>query len=337
MQLVDEMLHGDMYALSRLITMTENETLNVSAVLRRISGRLGRAYYLGITGPPGAGKSSLVAKITAEIRQTGASVGIIACDPSSPLSGGAVLGDRIRMEPHFLDEGVFIRSMATRGNLGGLARKVDMVAKLLDAFGKDFIVLETVGVGQTETEIRSIADTTVLVLTPMSGDYIQAMKSGINEIANVFAINKMDMGEAGVMVENIASVLALRIKKGSWKPPILKTQAVDTIGIKELLSAVQNHRLFITESGAYERRRKENRRGEFHQILREKFVERFETCVKTNGCYGSYLLKAEKGQTDPYVACEEMLEDKGVWESIFSMLPKKSGIGKARKGGKGDV
>jgi LAO/AO transport system kinase len=241
------------------------------------------------------------------------------------------------MEPHFLDEGVFIRSMATRGNLGGLAKKVDMVAKLLDSFGKDFIILETVGVGQTEIEIRSIADTTVLVLTPMSGDYIQAMKSGINEIANVFAINKMDMGEAGVMAENIASVLALRIKKGSWKPPIIKTQAVDNIGVKELYAAVKGHRRFITENGAYARRREENRKQEFHQTLRDKFIERFETCVKANGCYGSYILKAEKGELDPCVACEKLLEDRDVWESIFSRLPKRVAKERARKGGTGRV
>jgi LAO/AO transport system kinase len=317
---IGQMLDGDAYALSRLITMVESDSLDVHGVLKRISDRLGNAYYVGITGPPGAGKSSLVAKLSETIRKTGATVGIIACDPSSPLSGGAVLGDRIRMERLFLDEGVYIRSMATRGNLGGLARKVDLVAKLLDSFGKDFIILETVGVGQTETEIRSIADTTLLVLTPMCGDYIQAMKSGINEIANIFAINKIDVGEAGVIAENIASVLAMRIKPGSWRPRVLKTQAVDDIGIEEVLEAIKEHRGFINETGLFQKKREENRKREFYQVLRDKFQKRFEEFIERDGCLGSYVEKTAKGQIDPYVACEAVIRNKDVWTALFSQL-----------------
>ncbi len=238
-EMIQNMLQGDFCALSRLITMVENEQIDIPELMKSIHERIGKAYYIGVTGAPGAGKSTLTARLTGAIRKQDFTIGVIACDPSSPYTGGAILGDRIRMGEHFLDDDIFIRSMSTRGNLGGLPQKVHAVVCLLDAFGKDFIILETVGVGQTELDIKGIADTNLLVLTPHAGDQIQAMKSGIMEIADVFVINKMDVGETSLIVEELKNVLHMRSKPGQWDPLIVKTQAVEGIGIDDVFDAVR--------------------------------------------------------------------------------------------------
>lgn len=320
MKLIQEMLQGDFYSLSRLITMVENDSVKLPEIMREIHSCSSDSYHIGITGPPGAGKSTLTGRLTSRLRAQGATVGIIACDPTSPLTGGALLGDRIRLESLFLDDGVFIRSMATRGKIGGLSRKIHAIARLLRSFGRDFIIIETVGVGQTEVDVSEIADTTILVLTPIVGDYIQAMKAGIMEIADIFVINKMDLGEANVIAEEIASVLAVRKKEGNWKPPIIKTQSIEGTGIEELYEAIKVHRLFMSKKGLDSKRRKQSRRQEFREIMKERVLERLGTSLGENEYFMAYLHKVESDEMNPYQACDEILADKKVWESLLYKL-----------------
>lgn len=318
--LVQDMLNGDFVALSRLITMVEDGSASSSDIMGDIYPHAGKAFCVGITGPPGAGKSTLTGKLIGLMRQKERTVGVIACDPSSPLTGGALLGDRIRLQNHFLDEKVFIRSIPTRGKIGGLSKKIHAIARLLDAFGKDIILIETVGVGQTEVDVRDIADTTVLVMTPIAGDYIQAMKAGVIEIADIFVINKMDLGEAAVVAEDIASVLALRKKPGDWKPPVLLAQSTDEIGITEILGAIEDHRQFMNTEGLAEKRREHRRKQEFREIMKERVLERLAKSLLENRQFNEYLRKVEKGEMNPYRACEEILAGNGVWEAIFAQL-----------------
>ncbi len=322
--LVEDMLKGSFVSLSRLITLVEDGSSGASDIMREIYPYSGEAYCVGITGPPGAGKSTLTGKLTGRIREKELSVGVIACDPSSPLSGGALLGDRIRLQNHFLDENVFIRSIPTRGKIGGLSRKVHAIARLLDAFGKNIILIETVGVGQTEVDIRDIADTTILVMTPIAGDYIQAMKAGVIEIADIFVVNKMDLGEAEVVAEDIESVLALRKKRGNWKPPVLLAQSTDDIGVEEILLTVEKHRNFLDEKGLAEKRRARRRKQEFREIMKEMVLEQLTKSVIENKQFIEYLEKVEKGKINPYRACEEILTGKGGWESLFARLQNPS-------------
>ncbi len=323
-KLVKDMLQGDFYALSRLMTMAEDNSDELPEIMQEIDRYSGNSYRIGITGPPGCGKSTLIGKLTTRIREQGATVGIIACDPSSPFSGGALLGDRIRLQSHFLDNGVFIRSMATRGKIGGLSRKIYVIARLLDSFGKDFVIIETVGVGQTEVDIYGIADTTILVLTPMVGDYIQAMKAGVMEIADIFIINKTDIGEADVIAEDIASVLARRRKPGDWKPFILKTQAKNDVGIKEIDEAIESHRKFLNETGLASQRREQSRKQEFLEIIKEKVLDQLTKLLGEKEHFEAYLRKIEKGEMNPYRACDGILGDKRIWEALFSKVSSHS-------------
>jgi LAO/AO transport system kinase len=246
--LVKRMLAGDRFALARLITLVENRHPDTALVMSLIHERCGRAYTIGITGPPGAGKSTLVDRLIGKLREQGHSVGIIAIDPSSPFSGGAVLGDRIRMQSHYLDEQVFIRSLSTRGSHGGLARATRNVARLLDAFGKDFIVVETVGVGQTELDVMRVADTTVVVLVPEAGDTVQTMKAGLLEIADTFVVNKADREGALRIKTELEMMLQLR-PAAEWKVPVLLTEATTGKGVTELLDVILRHREFWRTSG----------------------------------------------------------------------------------------
>ena len=307
------MLDGDRLALARLITRVENRTPEVPEIMRAVHARTGRAYVLGMTGPPGAGKSTLVDRLTTLLRTEGNSVGIIAVDPSSPFSGGAVLGDRIRMQTHTLDPDVFIRSMATRGSLGGLARATGDVIRLLDAFGFGWIIIETVGVGQTELDVIRQADTTVVALVPESGDSVQAMKAGLMEVADVFVVNKADRpGAHALMAELRFSVhlpytSSAASKDVDWEVPVLPTEGAHDVGIGELLAAVKRHRTALVEAGALETRRQTRRRAALEALLVEEFTAQVMARVRTDRELARTLEAVSEGGIDPYSAVAQIL------------------------------
>lgn len=305
--LVDRMLGGDTAALARLITRVEQGGAEVPEVMGYIQPRLGKAYSVGITGPPGAGKSTLVDRITAVWRRQGFTVGIVAADPTSPFSGGAVLGDRIRMQQHYLDRGVFIRSMATRGSHGGLPLSVGGVVKLLDAFGKDFILIETVGVGQTELDIMQNSDTVVVVLVPEAGDTVQTMKAGLLEIADIFVVNKADRPGADHLVNELRAMLQLRPGDELWQVPVLTTVAVNDVGIEELCQEIQRHREAMERSGRLDERRRERRKREFLDMVERRVAEEVLRLVESDGRLAKYLEMVEAGEIDPYSAADEVL------------------------------
>ena len=313
MDLVTRMLDGDRLALARLITRVENRADGVAAVMREINPRLGRAYVLGITGPPGAGKSTLVDRLTALLRAERAPVGIIAVDPSSPFTGGAVLGDRIRMQTHTLDPDVFIRSMATRGSLGGLARATGNVVKLMDAFGFPWVIVETVGVGQTELDIIKQVDTTVVTLVPESGDAVQTMKAGLMEVADVFAVNKADRQGAHQLMADLRFTVHLHYsstaspKDIEWEIPVLATQAVNDVGVAELLDHIKRHRAALEASGAFEKRRQARRRAELEALLVEELTAQVMERVHADEDLSRILEAVTGGTLDPYSGVAEIL------------------------------
>lgn len=306
MELVERMLAGDQLALARLVSLVENRSPFVPDIMRAIYPRLGHAYCVGVTGPPGAGKSTLVDRLTQLLRRQDATVGIIAVDPTSPFSGGAVLGDRIRMQQHYLDKGVFIRSMATRGSMGGLARATKDAIKLFDAFGKDYILVETVGVGQTELDIVEVADTTLVVLVPESGDTIQTMKAGLMEIADLFVVNKADREGADNMVAELRMMVRLSQRNSGWEVPVLATQAHNNIGIPELYQQIERHRGVLYQTAQFDRRRGEYRRYELLEIIEEHIKGRFSTAMRPGGPLAEYAQKVEAGELDPYTAAQEI-------------------------------
>jgi LAO/AO transport system kinase len=241
--LAERVIAGDPRAIARAISLIEDDSAAGADLVRELYPRTGRAYLIGVTGPPGAGKSTLVDRMTGELRKAGQTIGIVAVDPTSPFSGGAILGDRVRMAAHFGDEGVFIRSMATRGHLGGLARATSDVALVLDAAGKDVVIIETVGVGQDEVDIVRTADVSIVVLVPGTGDEVQALKAGIMEIADVFVVNKADRDGADRLAQSVAAMLSLQaFQPDDWRPPILKTEATTGAGVPEVIAAVDRFR-----------------------------------------------------------------------------------------------
>ena len=307
------MLEGDRLALARLITRVENRTAEVPDIMRAVHPRTGRAYVLGMTGPPGAGKSTLVDRLTTLLRTEGHAVGIIAVDPSSPFSGGAVLGDRIRMQTHTLDPDVFIRSMATRGSLGGLARATGDVIRLLDAFGFGWIIIETVGVGQTELDIIRQADTTVVALVPESGDSIQAMKAGLMEVADVFVVNKADRPGAHALMAELRFSVHLHYtsrvssKDVDWEVPVLAAEGAHDVGIGELLEAVKRHRIALEQASALETRRQARRRAELEALLVEEFTAQVMARVRADHELARTLQAVSEGGLDPYSAVAQIL------------------------------
>ena len=250
--LLDQMLSGDRLALSRLISQVEARSSNLVSIMTKVQERCGHAAKIGVTGPPGAGKSTLTDKLIGHFRKKGRKVGVLAIDPSSPFSGGAVLGDRIRMQEHAGDDGVFIRSLGSRGNHGGISRATREVVKLFDAFGMDEIIVETVGVGQTELDIMEIVDTTIVLVTPESGDAVQTLKAGILEIADVFAVNKCDRDGAPMMQAELKAMMELGGRNAGWTPPVLLVQANKGQGVTELLQAVDEHRAYLKQLGGPE-------------------------------------------------------------------------------------
>lgn len=269
--IAERLLRGDRRAVARAISQVENGTNSSSALLNKIFPFTGQAYRIGITGPPGAGKSTITNKLAKQYSAKGLRVGIIAVDPTSPFTGGALLGDRVRMVEVELDPSVFIRSMASRGSLGGLSKKAKEAADVLDAAGHQVVILETVGVGQSELDIAGAADTTVVVLVPESGDGIQAMKAGLMEIADFFVMNKSDRPGADQAVMSIKMILGFRPHgEKSWMPDVVKTQAQDGTGIDEVASVIERHKKFLETGGGLERKRRVRLRSTIREIIDER-------------------------------------------------------------------
>ncbi len=312
-EIAERLLAGEQRALSRLITLLERGDPAAAEAMKVVDGHTGRAYTVGITGPPGAGKSTIVDQLTQLVRETGSTVGIIAVDPTSPFSGGAILGDRIRMQRHYLDSGVFIRSVATRGQSGGLPRIVKSMVRALDASGIDLILVETVGVGQTELGIISVADTVLVALNPESGDTIQTLKAGVMEIADLYLVNKADRDGANQMATAITGMLHMAINSPKWSPPVLLTTAHTGQGIDELWNKIEEHRKFLTTSGELNERRGRQRRREFLEAVEEVLAQRLRDRVANDLSLNAILEKIAAKETDPYSAALEFLDS-----SLFS-------------------
>jgi LAO/AO transport system kinase len=268
--LAARIIDGDVRALARAATAIENRLPEASRLMEELFPRTGHATVIGVTGAPGAGKSTLVDQLARALRAEGRTVGIVAVDPTSPFSGGAILGDRIRMQSHSADQGVFIRSMATRGSLGGLAAATTDIALLLDAAGRDEVLVETVGVGQDEVEVARLADVTVVVLVPGMGDDVQSIKAGIMEIADVFVINKSDHAGANALERDVRGLLSMNAAREGWEPAVVRTVATEGKGIGETLAAIRK----FQESGARKNRREELWAGRLREMLRERLMER---------------------------------------------------------------
>jgi len=298
---------GDRRALARAITLVENRDALAYDVVADLYPHTGGAYAVGVTGPPGVGKSSLISALVGLVRGDGTEVGVVSVDPSSPFSQGALLGDRIRLTDHFLDPGVFIRSMGTRGHLGGLAEATLQALLVLDAAGKELVFLETVGTGQSEVEVIGIADTVLLVLMPGSGDSVQALKAGIMEIPDVIAINKMDHPQAKTMLNEVRSILALG-HGGDWSPPIVLTEATRGEGVPELWAKIGEHRAYLESSGALERRRRANLAREVFAVASARAGQHLEQAVSGDAELQRLLADVQERELDPLSAVREILE-----------------------------
>ena len=307
MALSDRVLAGDPRAIARAISLIEDESHDAAELVRAIFPKTGRAYLVGVTGAPGAGKSTLVDRMIAELRKQGTTIGIVAVDPTSPFSGGAILGDRVRMQAHAQDEGVFIRSMATRGHLGGLARATSEAALVLDASGRDIVIIETVGVGQDEVDIVRTADVSVVVIVPGTGDEVQALKAGIMEIADIFVVNKADREGADRTAASIEAMLALETwPAGAWRPPILRTEATTGKGVPELLATIERFRAHTAATQGSRRRA----RAEFRlrELLGRRFLQHVEAHVLAPGEFSAMLDRIASREMDPYSAAAAIMK-----------------------------
>ncbi len=298
---------GNRRALARAITLVENSEPLAYDLVRELYPETGGAYAIGVTGPPGVGKSSLISALVRHVRAQERSVGVISVDPSSPFTKGALLGDRIRLSDHFLDPGVFIRSMGTRGHLGGLAEATLQALLILDASGKELVFLETVGAGQSEVEVIGIADTVVLVLMPGSGDSVQALKAGIMEIPDVIAINKMDHPAAKTMLNEVRSILSLD-RERAWRPPIVLTEATRGENVEELWSKVEAHRGFLESAGQLEERRRRNLAGEVFAVASTRAKAHLEGAVADDPELRRLLDEVQRRELDPLSAVREILD-----------------------------
>ncbi len=306
-KLVDKMLSGDRLALARLITMVESRHPSVLEILKGINSKTGRAYAIGVTGPPGAGKSTLVNEVIQAFRKKdNKKIGVIAVDPSSPFTGGAVLGDRIRMQNHTLDENVFIRSLGSRGSHGGLSRATKEIMKLYDAFGMDYIIIETVGVGQTELDIIDLADTVLVVLVPEAGDSVQTMKAGLMEIGDIFIVNKADREGADRLSKEIQFMISLKPKEDEWKIPVVLTSAHESKGIVEVVREIERHKAFQIDGDLLKEKRVKRREEEFFEILSEIIERKISEDLRSNELR-RILDLVKNGELDPYEGAQLVL------------------------------
>jgi LAO/AO transport system kinase len=307
---IEQLRAGDVRALARAISTVENRAPGWSELLKALFPHSGKACVLGLTGPPGAGKSTLVDQLARFYRKQSHTVGIIAVDPTSPYTGGAILGDRIRMQDHFSDPGIYIRSMATRGSLGGLARTTADVATVLDASGRDLIMIETVGVGQDEVDIVRLADVTVVILVPGMGDDVQIIKAGIMEIADIFVINKSDRDGAEHVEREIRTLQSLAMRSDGWTPPIIKTVASQALGIEELADAVASYEDYLKKKNLVMNKSVENWQQRLVEMLRDTMLEKARQHMADGGL-GRYAAEVAEHKRDPYTVVEEIAANVG--------------------------